>query len=33
MGLPTSDDVFDEEAPMESTETETEDDTIPQHKK
>jgi hypothetical protein len=31
MGLPTSDDVFDEEAPMESTETE--DDTIPQHKK
>ncbi|CAB4011359.1 uncharacterized protein LOC110233295 isoform X1, partial [Paramuricea clavata] len=31
--LPTSDDLFDEEAPMESTETETEDETNPQHKK
>ena len=31
--IPTSDDVFEEETPGESTGTETEDETIPQHKR
>lgn len=33
VGMPASDDVYEEEETEESTETEAEDETIPQHKK